>query len=66
MILGFLDPEVLGVSKLLGVKLHLGPCDPSVTKLLGSCDSVILGVLEHLGVELPLGVVGMSSFLIAE
>ena len=57
VILGSWDPEILGVSELLGVKLPLGTWDPGVTKLLWSLDLVILGVLECLGVELPLGVV---------
>jgi hypothetical protein len=59
-ILGSRDPEILGMSKLLGVKLPLGPWDPGVTKLLRSCDPVILGVLELLGVA-PLGVVGLAA-----
>jgi hypothetical protein len=37
------DPESLGVSELLGIKLPLGLWDPGVTKLLESCYSVILG-----------------------
>jgi hypothetical protein len=57
VILGSSDPEILGVSELLGVRVSLGPWVPGVTKLLGSWDSVVLGVLEHLGVELLLGVV---------
>jgi hypothetical protein len=36
------DPEILGMSKLLGVKLPLGPWDPGVTKLLWSCDSIVM------------------------
>ena len=38
VILWFWDPVILGVSKLLGVKLPLGSWDPGVTKLLGSWD----------------------------
>ena len=38
VILGSCDPEILGVSELLGVKLPLGPSDPSVTKFRGSWD----------------------------
>jgi hypothetical protein len=36
VILGTCDPEILGVSELLGVKLLLGPWDPGVTILLWS------------------------------
>ena len=54
VILGFCDPEILGVMELLGVKLPLGPWDPGVAKLLGFCDPLILGV------KLPLGVVGLA------
>ena len=38
VILGSCDPEILGVSELLGVKLTQRPWDPCVTKLLGSWD----------------------------
>jgi hypothetical protein len=38
LILESYDPEILGVSQLLGVKLPLGPWDPGVSKLLGSWD----------------------------
>jgi hypothetical protein len=51
------DPEILGVSELLGVKLPQGPWDPGVPS---SWDPGILDMLEHLGVELPLGVVGLA------
>ena len=52
------------MSKLLRVKLLLGPRDPGVTKPLGSWGPLILwvlGMLEHLGVDLPLGVVGLAA-----
>jgi hypothetical protein len=35
VILGSCHPEILDVSELLGVKMPLGPRDPSLTKLLG-------------------------------
>jgi hypothetical protein len=38
VILGSCDPEILGVSQLLRVKLPLGPWNPVVTKSLGSWD----------------------------
>ena len=60
VILGSSDPEILGVSELLEVKLPLWPWDLGVTKFLGSLDPGILGVLGCLGVELPLGVVGLA------
>ena len=53
MILGSCDPEILGVSELLGIKLSQGSRNTGVTKILRSFDP---GLLEHLGVELPLGV----------
>ena len=43
MILESFDPEILGVSELLGVNLSLGPWDPGMTKILGSWDSEIPG-----------------------
>ena len=61
--MGFCDPEILGVSELLGLKLPLRPWDPGVSKLLGSCYPVVLGALERLGMDLPLGVVGMALIL---
>jgi hypothetical protein len=38
VILWFLDPDFLGVSEFLGIKLPLGPWDPGVAKFLGFCD----------------------------
>ena len=43
--LGPWDPEILGVSELLGVNLPLGSQNPGVTKLLSSG---ILSVLDQL------------------
>jgi hypothetical protein len=59
------DPEILGVSEFLGIKLPLGPWEPGVIKLLrsGILGSWILGVLEHLGVEPPLGAVEQATEL---
>ena len=56
-ILGSWDPEILGVSEFLAVKLPLRSWDPVVTKLLGSWGPKILSVLEHLEVVPPLGAV---------
>ena len=38
VILWSYDPEILDLSELLGVKLHLGHWDHGMTKLLWSCD----------------------------
>jgi hypothetical protein len=38
LIPGSCDPEILGVSEFLGVRLPLGSWEPGVTKLLWSCD----------------------------
>jgi len=38
------DPEILGVSELLGIKLPLRYWNPGVTKLLGSCWFRTLGI----------------------
>jgi hypothetical protein len=45
VILWLCDPEILGMSELLGVKLSLGPWDPGVTKLLESEPKVCSGHL---------------------
>jgi hypothetical protein len=45
-ILGSYEPEILGVSELLAVKLSLRPWDPGVTKLLVSWNPKVLGVLH--------------------
>ena len=42
MVLGCCNPEILGVSEFLAVKLPLRCWDPGVTKLLGFWDSSIL------------------------
>jgi hypothetical protein len=63
VILWFCDPESLGVSVFLAVKLPLRPWDPGVTKLLGLWNPKILGMLEHLEVVPPLGTLGLSAEL---
>jgi hypothetical protein len=54
VILGSCEPEILGVSEFLAIKLPLRHWDPGVTKLLVSWHPKILGVLQRLKMVSPL------------
>lgn len=54
MILGSCDPEILGVSEFLGIKVLLRPWCDQDPGILESWNPKILGMLEFSGVEAPL------------
>ena len=74
MILGSCNPEILGESELLGVKISLDPevfmlssswysWDPGI---LGSWNPGILAVLKHPGYESPLHGVRLVAVIVSK